>query len=67
MSFIYIGLNEQEMGKFSNQASDFYALLFFILCGASILTSFELSYLKKWGIYCGDDAVYVVYKRPNWP
>ena len=41
LSFIYIGLNEQEMGKFSNQASDFYALLFFILCGASILTSFD--------------------------
>ena len=41
LTFIYIWLNGEEMTKFNNQAADFYALLFFILCGASILTSFD--------------------------
>jgi len=41
ITFIYIWLNGEEIAKFDNQAADFYALFFFILCGASILTSFD--------------------------
>jgi NADH-quinone oxidoreductase subunit N len=41
ITFIYIWLNGEEIAKFANQAADFYALFFFILCGASILTSFD--------------------------
>ncbi|MEY4050889.1 MAG: hypothetical protein RL262_1723 [Bacteroidota bacterium] len=41
LTFIYIWLNGEEIAKFDNQAADFYALFFFILCGASILTSFD--------------------------
>lgn len=41
ITFIYIWLNAEEIAKFDNQAADFYALFFFTLCGASILTSFD--------------------------
>ena len=41
LSLIYVWMNGEEIAKFSNSTSDFYALLFFILCGASILTSFD--------------------------
>jgi len=41
ITFIYIWLNDEEIAKFDNQAADFYVLFFFILCGASILTSFD--------------------------
>lgn len=41
LTFIYIWINGEEISKIGNQAADFYALFFFILCGASILTSFD--------------------------
>jgi NADH-quinone oxidoreductase subunit N len=36
-----VWLNGDEIAKIGNHAADFYALFFFILCGASILTSFN--------------------------
>jgi NADH-quinone oxidoreductase subunit N len=41
LTFIYIWINGEEISKIGNHAADFYALFFFILCGASILTSFN--------------------------
>jgi NADH-quinone oxidoreductase subunit N len=41
LTFIYIWINGEEVSKIGNHAADFYALFFFILCGASILTSFD--------------------------
>ena len=41
LTFLYIWLNGDEIAKIGNHAADFYALFFFILCGASILTSFN--------------------------
>ena len=41
LTLIYIWINGEEISKIGNHAADFYALFFFILCGASILTSFN--------------------------
>ncbi|MEY3538622.1 MAG: hypothetical protein RL188_39 [Bacteroidota bacterium] len=41
LTFLYVWLNGAEIAKIGNHAADFYALFFFILCGASILTSFN--------------------------
>jgi NADH-quinone oxidoreductase subunit N len=41
LTFLYVWLNGSEIEKIGNHAADFYALFFFILCGASILTSFN--------------------------
>ncbi len=41
LTFLYVWLNGEEIAKIGNHAADFYALFFFILCGASILTSFN--------------------------
>ena len=41
LTFLYVWINGDEISKIGNHAADFYALFFFILCGASILTSFD--------------------------
>ncbi len=41
LTFLYVWLNGDEIAKIGNHAADYYALIFFILCGASILTSFN--------------------------
>ena len=41
LTFLYVWLNGDEIAKIGNHAADFYALFFFILCGASILTAFN--------------------------
>ena len=41
LTFLYVWVNGDEISKIGNHAADFYALFFFILCGASVLTSFD--------------------------
>ena len=41
ITFLYLWINSEEIEAIGHQAADFYALFFFILCGASILTSFD--------------------------
>ncbi len=41
LTFLYLFINAEEVEAIGHQAADFYALFFFILCGASILTSFD--------------------------
>jgi NADH-quinone oxidoreductase subunit N len=41
LTFIYVWLNGEEISKLSKTPADFYSLFFFILCGISILTSFD--------------------------
>ena len=41
LTFIYVWLNGDEISKLSKTPADFYSLFFFILCGISILTSFD--------------------------
>ena len=41
LTFIYVWINGEEIDKISNTSADFYSLFFFILCGISILTSFD--------------------------
>jgi NADH-quinone oxidoreductase subunit N len=41
LTFLYVWINGDEISKIGNHAADFYALFFFILCGASVLTSFD--------------------------
>jgi len=41
LTFVYVWINGEEISKLSNTAADFYSLIFFILCGVSILTSFD--------------------------
>ena len=41
ITFLYLWINAEEIEAIGHQAADFYALFFFILCGASILTSFD--------------------------
>ncbi len=41
LTFLYVWLNGDEIAKIGNHAADYYALIFFILCGAGILTSFN--------------------------
>jgi NADH-quinone oxidoreductase subunit N len=41
LTFLYLWINGEEIEAIGHQAADFYALFFFILCGASILTSFD--------------------------
>ena len=41
LTFIYLWINGEEIEKIGNHTADFYAIFFFILCGVSILTSFD--------------------------
>lgn len=41
LSFLYVWINADEINQIGHIAADFFALFFFILCGASILTSFD--------------------------
>lgn len=41
ITFLYIWINADEIDQIGHQSADFYALFFFILCGVSILTSFD--------------------------
>jgi NADH-quinone oxidoreductase subunit N len=41
LTFIYLWVNGEEIDKIGNHTADFYAIFFFILCGVSILTSFD--------------------------
>jgi len=41
ITFLYVWINAEEIDQIGHQSADFYALFFFILCGASILTSFD--------------------------
>jgi NADH-quinone oxidoreductase subunit N len=41
ITFLYIWINAEEIDQIGHQSADFYALFFFILCGVSILTSFD--------------------------
>lgn len=41
ITFLYVWINADEVDQIGHQSGDFYALFFFILCGASILTSFD--------------------------
>ncbi len=41
LTFIYVWINGEEIDKIGNHTADFYAIFFFILCGVSILTSFN--------------------------
>jgi NADH-quinone oxidoreductase subunit N len=41
ITFIYLWINGAEIDKIGNHTADYYAIFFFILCGVSILTSFN--------------------------
>jgi NADH-quinone oxidoreductase subunit N len=41
ITFIYLWINGEEMDKIGSHTADYYAIFFFILCGVSILTSFD--------------------------
>lgn len=41
LTFIYLWINGEEIDKIGNHTADFYAIFFFILCGISVLTSFN--------------------------
>jgi len=41
LTLIYVWINGEEIDKIGNHSADFYALFFFILCGVSVLTSFN--------------------------
>ena len=41
ITFIYLWINGAEIDKIGNHTADYYAIFFFILCGVSILTSFD--------------------------
>jgi len=41
ITFIYLWINGAELDKIGNHTADYYAIFFFILCGVSILTSFD--------------------------
>jgi NADH-quinone oxidoreductase subunit N len=41
LTFIYLWINGEEIEKIGNHTADFYAIFFFILCGVSLLTSFN--------------------------
>ena len=41
LTFIYVWINGEEIAKITSSSADFYSLFFFILCGISILTSFD--------------------------
>lgn len=41
LTFIYLWINGEEIEKIGNHTADFYAIFFFILCGVSLLTSFD--------------------------
>jgi NADH-quinone oxidoreductase subunit N len=41
LTFLYLWINGEEIEKMGNHTADFYAIFFFILCGVSILTSFN--------------------------
>ena len=41
LTFVYLWINGEEIGKIGDHSADYYAIFFFILCGASVLTSFD--------------------------
>ncbi len=41
ITFIYLWINGDEIGKVGDHSADYYAIFFFILCGVSLLTSFN--------------------------
>lgn len=41
LTFLYVWINGEELEKFGNHTADFYAIFFFVLCGVSVLTSFD--------------------------
>ena len=41
LTFIYLWVNGEEIEKVGDHTADFYAIFFFILCGVSVLTSFD--------------------------
>ncbi len=41
LTFLYLWINGEEIEKVGNHTADFYAIFFFILCGVSVLTSFD--------------------------
>ena len=41
LTLIYVWINGDEIAKINNSSADFYSLFFFILCGISVLTSFD--------------------------
>jgi NADH-quinone oxidoreductase subunit N len=41
LTFVYLWINGEEIGKIGNHTADFYAIFFFILCGMSVITSFN--------------------------
>ena len=41
ITFIYLWVNGSEIDKIGNHSADYYAIFFFIMCGVSILTSFN--------------------------
>ena len=41
LTFIYAWINGEEIEKIENHTADFFAIFFFILCGVSVLTSFD--------------------------
>jgi len=41
LTLIYVWMNGDEIAKINNSSADFYSLFFFILCGISVLTSFD--------------------------
>lgn len=41
LTFLYLWINGEEIEKIGNHTADYYAIFFFILCGVSVLTSFD--------------------------
>ena len=41
LTFVYLWINGEEIEKIGQHTADFYAIFFFILCGVSLLTSFN--------------------------
>jgi NADH-quinone oxidoreductase subunit N len=41
LTFLYVWINGEEISKIGEHTADYYAIFFFILCGVSVLTSFD--------------------------
>ena len=64
ITFIYLWINGEEIDKIGNHTADYYAIFFFILCGISILTSFDNLLILDTGgfpIYYGNPVESVIY------
>jgi NADH-quinone oxidoreductase subunit N len=57
---LYLWINGEEIEAIGHQAADFYALFFFILCGASILTSFDNLFMLFIGIEILSIPLYIL-------